>query len=201
MLKKEGNSFSLGRFGDMPVFLDIVLEQYRVYSDFHKEKGNLDQMADEEVLRLNRKQIDPLYISTVFSAMFLEAYIFDYGARKCSAKFMTKHLDKLAPGSKWLITTQMFNEKGLESSHQAYKGIVELFAARNQLVHSRTEEFHGIESVKKSSVAALYPQNCLKLIWDVMTELKQVDKDEIYAQIVIEKIDDVLANYPAPQRA
>lgn len=197
MLKKTANGYELARFGDHGIFIDIVCEQYKVYSGFIHKRPNINDLGPEEIIRLNHCQIDPLYICTIFTAMFLEAYIFDYGARKSSALYIKNYVDKLDPPSKWLIVTKLFNSEGIDSSSQCFEQIKKLFKIRNSLVHNKSKEINGFGSLMKIKPAALKPIECLDLLILVMGEIFQIDPDEKYAQIIKEKLEELKKNYPA----
>lgn len=196
MFKKSSESHELARFGDMPAFLSILLEQHKVYHDFINKRPSLDSQAPESIIRLNQNQIDPLYISTLFAAMFLEAYIYDYGARKKSASYIDNYIDKLDPPSKWVVITQLFNPSGLDPSTQAYQKLKALFSYRNSLAHNKSKAICGIDDISQMVPKLLKPSECLETISLVMTELKKIDSEEFYAEIVIKQISAVKQAYP-----
>ncbi|WP_309733247.1 hypothetical protein [Chamaesiphon sp. OTE_75_metabat_556] len=196
MLKKTENGYELARFGDLGIFLEIICEQYKVYSNFQNKRPNLDQLEPEDIIRLNHNQIDPLYISTLFSAMFLEAYIYDYGARKSSASYIENYIDKLSPQAKCIIVTQLFNEVGIDASSQTFEGIKKIFGCRNSLAHNKTKEYNGLDSLKDKKPKTLKPLECVDIIINVMNELLSVDPDELYASIVIERLNTLKNQYP-----
>lgn len=196
MFKKSSESHELARFGDMPAFLSILLEQHKAYQDFINNRPSLDDLEPESIIRLNQNQIDPLYISTLFAAMFLEAYIYDYGARKKSASYIDNYIDKLDPPSKWVVITQLFNSSGLDPSTQAYQKLKTLFSYRNGLAHNKSKSVSGLDDISKMTPKLFKPFECLEIIWMVMTELKKIDPEEIYAGIVINQISSVRKAYP-----
>ncbi|HUU86352.1 MAG TPA: hypothetical protein VMX17_01195 [Candidatus Glassbacteria bacterium] len=197
MLKKTGDGYELARSGEFGIFLDIVCEQYKVYSDFIHKLPNINELEPEEIVRLNHHQIDPLYICTVFSAMFLEAFIFDYGARKASGAFIKNYIDKLDPPAKWLIVTRLFNSEGIDSSSKCFELIDMLFKKRNKLVHSKTKEFTEFESLLKKNPTILKPVECLDLVILVMNEILRIDPNEKYAEIVRDNLVKLKKKYPA----
>ena len=197
MLKKTESGHELTRFGDLAIFLDILCEQYKVYSDFLNKRPSLDELNPEDIIRLNHHQIDPLYISTIFSAMFLEAYIYDYGARKSSASYIDKYIDKLDPPAKWIIVTKLFNNSGMESSSLVFQQIKQLFRFRNSLAHSKSKEFNGLESLKDRVSNILKPSECVNLIINIMNELLLFDPEELYAKMVVNRLETLKKEYPA----
>ena len=197
MLKKTVSGYELVRFGEFGIFLEIVCEQYKVYSDFIHNPPNISELEPEEILRLNHFQIDPLYICTIFSAMFLEAFIFDYGARKSSQSFMEKYVDKLDSPAKWIIVTRLFNSKGIDSSSRCFELINTLFKKRNLLVHNKSKEFSGFESLLRNKTYILKPVECLDLVILAMKEIIRIDPNEIYARKVWDNLVAFKKKYPA----
>ena len=63
----------------------------------------------------------------MFSALYLEAFIYDYCARKDSQS-LAKTLDKLDPPNKWVIGTRLINGKGIDTSKKPYQNLKELFS-------------------------------------------------------------------------
>ena len=179
----------------MPAFLSVLLEQHKVYQDFINNPPSLDDLEPESIIRLNQNQIDPLYISTLFAAMFLEAYIYDYGARKKSASYIDNYIDKIDPPSKWVVITQLFNSSGIDPSTQAYQRLKALFGYRNSLAHNKSKAVSGPNDISQMAPKLFKPYECLEIISMVMTELKKIDPEEIYAEIVIDQISAVRKAY------
>jgi len=197
MFKKTTDGYELARFGELPAFISILCEQYKIYSDFIHKRPDSDSLEPEEVLRLNQHQIAPLYISTIFSAMFLEAYIFDYGTRKSSGSYIKNYIDKLDPPAKWVVVTKLFNAQGIESSSQSFELIKNLFKVRNQLAHNKSKEFKGLGKLAEKESELLKPVECVDLLIKVMSELISIDPDELYAKQTIEKLNKLKIEYRA----
>lgn len=191
----QDGSFTL-RTGDLSEFLEVLLEQAKTYSEFTHKRPKIDELNDgEEICRLNRQQIDPLYISSVFAAFFLEAYIFDYGARKKSDGYIENYIDKLDPPSKWVVVTALFNERGLEPSDSWYQHMTTIFKDRNKLAHSRSKNFDPDQIRKPDYLKPPYER--LESIECIMKALLEVDPDEQFASTVVDRIKAVRKLYPA----
>lgn len=191
----EDDSFKL-RTGDLAEFLEVILEQAKTYSEFKHNRPKIEELNDgEAICRLNRQQLDPLYISSVFAAFFLEAYIFDYGARKKSDGYIEKYIDKLDPPSKWVVVTALFNERGLEPSDSWYHHMTTIFKDRNKLAHSRSKNFVPDQISKADHLKP--PDERLASIECIMKALLDVDPNEQFALIVVDRIETVRKLYPA----
>ena len=196
MISKNQDSTYEIKQGDLPSFLSVIEEQYKVYSDFLYLKPSLDGLSEEQIIRLNHNQIDPLYICTIFSALFLEAFIFDYCARKRSTSFAMS-IDKLSPSEKWSIGTELCNSQGINTSKQPYEELKTLFRLRNNLAHNKSKEFH-MDNItqQQSGVKGLKPVQCVSTIIKLLEELILIDTNEIYAPIVISRLKKLKNDYP-----
>ncbi|MDY0185762.1 MAG: hypothetical protein RBR43_07795 [Desulfuromonadaceae bacterium] len=197
MFKKAKAGSNLARFGSMPAFLSVIIEQHKIYSDFLHKHQSLDSLDNEAIIRLNQKQLDPFYISTIFSAMFLEAYIYDYAARKESASYVNNYLDKLDPPAKWVVITKLYNPTGFDTSKQAFVLLKALFKIRNTLTHNKSKAIEKFEDIQKSTSPVLSPIVCLNTIHAVMSELLTIDPNELYASIIVDDIKAITVAYPA----
>ena len=124
MISEDTAGKTIFRVGDMSSFLSIIEEQFKVYSDFLHKRPVIENLEHEQILRLNHHQIDPLYITTIFTALYLEAFIYDYCSRKESSSF-AKSIDKLDPPTKWIIGTRLCNPTGIDSSKA--RGIIKIY--------------------------------------------------------------------------
>jgi hypothetical protein len=77
-------------------------------------------------------------ITIVFSALALEAYIYDYGARNTSDSFVKKYLDKLDVVSKWVIVPQLVTGKEFPTHTEAFELLRNLIRKRNAIVHYKS---------------------------------------------------------------
>lgn len=197
MISKNKDGSVQLRAGDLSVFLNVIEEQYKIYSDFFDKKSKIDDMTSEEIIRLNHDQIHPLYICTIFSAMFLEAYIYDYIARKRSSSF-AQSLDKLEPSNKWKIGTELCNSKGIDVSKNSYQELVNLFKLRNNLAHNKSTEFtwdkYDSSSFKQK---VLKPVKCVDIILNILSELCEIDDTDVFAKFVISRLTKLKDQYKA----
>lgn len=82
----------------------------------------------------------------VFSAMYLEAFIYDYAATSLGDSYVKAHLEKLDLVSKWLIIPRLINGKHINKESKAYELLKKLSTIRNSLVHFKsTNAFYGEE--------------------------------------------------------
>jgi hypothetical protein len=89
-----------------------------------------------------RNEMDMEYIKCiVFSAMTIEAFLFDISAIEFGDDFANNHLDKLSPLDKWAIIKMIIDKEYIQKDKEIYGLLTELFRTRNYLVHSKTVDF------------------------------------------------------------
>ncbi len=189
MITLEENGNYTFRQGDMPIFLDIVIEQSKIYNE-NKNLKISEINNPEDIIRANNNQIFPLYICMLFSALYLEAFIYDYCARK-ESQSLAKILDKLDPPNKWVIGTRLINGKGIDKSKKAYENLKNLFSLRNNLAHNKTKKIDITNKYNENnrSQDLLKPSECISIIKEILKELLIIDKDDIYTKFVISDLD------------
>lgn len=76
----------------------------------------------------------------VFSAMYLEAFIYDYAASCLGDGYVQSHLDKLDMVSKWLVVPRLVTGKQISKDSQAFEALRFLHKSRNSLVHLKSKK-------------------------------------------------------------
>lgn len=93
---------------------------------------------------------DSSYITIVFSAMSVEAYIFTYGARYLGSGFFGKHLDKLGTIDKWILVPQLITGKQFPRDRHAFSLLKQLVKERNDLVHFKSRRIQVHDLLKEA---------------------------------------------------
>ena len=122
------------------------LDLYSLYSiaeqafvDFHKLLVQAIECQDDEDrtwLVIRRFRCRDIVI--VFSHLFMEAVIYDYGATNTSDSFMKKYVDKLDFLAKWVLIPRLVTGTSFPTDSQAFELMNKLKKARNDLVHFKT---------------------------------------------------------------
>ena len=83
----------------------------------------------------------------VFSAMCFESAIYEYAADHLGDSYVQEHLDKLDILSKWVVVPRLVAGYEIRKDRAPYGALKALIAARNRLVHSKSEpiKFDKIE--------------------------------------------------------
>jgi len=74
----------------------------------------------------------------IFSALAIEAYIYDYGARRLGDSFIKDHIDKLETISKIIIIFRLVLSKDFPKDGNLYYNLRNLIKERNNLVHYKS---------------------------------------------------------------
>lgn len=144
-----------------------------------------------------RIELDPIeeardqacIIVVVFTAMYFEAFIYDYSASCLGDRYSRAHLDKLDFISKWLIIPKLVTGKEILKSGQAYEALKRLHKDRNSLVHLKSRSINfdqdtmskhltDRENKIEQSVA-----NCELALKCVIAELQEIDPDHPKVQL------------------
>jgi len=153
---------------------EIEIEGYR---NSGQERHIIEMNISAAYSRRERAVVIPI----VFAAMCLEAFIYDYGAKKLSGRFVRDHIDRLEIPSKLVLLTELVTGKRFPTDSQAYEGLRKLVNDRNKLVHFKSKvfkasEFQKIdqwhEGMNKDLRSAMY--NAYKTVIEVMKELDKL---------------------------
>ncbi|QCF24839.1 hypothetical protein [Hydrocarboniclastica marina] len=144
-------------------------------TEYHFKHLELDSIEEE------RDQ--SCIVAVVFTAMYFEAFIYDYAASCLGDKYSKDHLDKLDFVSKWLVIPKLITGKEISKSGQAYEALKRLNKDRNSLVHLKSREmsFNAEEMAsyleRRETDIQESVKNCRKALKYVLKELLEIDPD------------------------
>lgn len=75
----------------------------------------------------------------VFIEIFLEAYIYEFGAIALGDNYISKNLDNLRTYAKWLVIVKLITGSDLDESLAHHAKFKELIKFRNSLVHYKSQ--------------------------------------------------------------
>ncbi len=127
-------------------------------------------------------------LAVLSTALFLESYIYDYCARKESASFAEKYLDRLDPVAKWVVIPRLISPPGLDRENDVFERLRKLFRLRNDLVHHKTKLSADFES-PPDFPSDLQPNDCVKLMCDLLSKLVELDPSDEFAQFVLRHVN------------
>ncbi len=128
------------------------------------------------------KDIDRYCTSViVFSALAVEAHLYDIGARKLGDGYMKDHLDKLDITSKAILIFELVTKKNFPKDGQLYQNLKKLQSDRNKLVHFKSKHYRLIDLRKYGETKTDFIIELMKQAGDAIITLKAFDNysDEI----------------------
>src|SRR5258708_2316783 len=127
--------------GFLFVYAQIAFNQLRRFANL-EEFQNAPQGFRKYTIDFERKAefLECRILAVLSTALFLEAYIYDYCARKESDAFADKYLDKLDPVAKWIVIPRLIVPPGLDRGNEIFERLRKLFRLRNDLVHHKTKQ-------------------------------------------------------------
>ena len=125
-------SFFCPVYGEYYKVLSVADNPYDPPPEYYDLGIQLDPIKEER---------DQCAISVVvFSAMYLEAFIYDYAAICLGDRYVRAHLDKLDLISKWLVVPRLTTGKQINKESQAFESLRLLNKNRNTLVHLKSKK-------------------------------------------------------------
>jgi hypothetical protein len=191
----------ISRIGHTPLYAQMAREFYVDIPELHKlskqkkiELSKLDHNNDdnedvifsimEELAPLQSKLIKNCVSVIVFSAMALEAYIYDYASRNLGTTFVQKHLDKLDLVSKYVIGIHLITSRKFPKNAEIYNKLQTLTSQRNKLVHSKSFAFEdsNYEKIRErknyDDQVTEQAINAIETMDMIAEYIEKVDKDE-----------------------
>lgn len=109
-----------------------------LWPEYLRANQEFETYDSKEYIRVRDDSATAGIETIVFSALTLEALVYDFGARNLGDEFAHRHLDKLDTPSKWVVTTQLVSGKEFPKSDHSYETMRRLFKTRNELVHAKS---------------------------------------------------------------
>lgn len=145
-------------------------------------------MKYTQSFQIEAERLECRILAVLSTALFLESYIYDYGARRESASFVDKYLDRLDPVAKWIIVPRLIAPPGLQQDDEIFGRLRKLFRLRNDLVHHKTKAADDFTS-PPDFPDDLEPYHCVRLLQDMLVKLREVDPADQFADFVLRHID------------
>lgn len=106
-----------------------------------KINGEDETFLFEQEISLFRNDLAKTSLIIIaFSAMAIEAYIYDYAARHLGDEFVKDHLDKLDTLSKWIVVPKLITGRELPRQQKWFELLKKLIKARNSIIHHKSSD-------------------------------------------------------------
>lgn len=189
MFKLTAEGLTESRQGYLFAYAQIVFNQSRRFIVLLGDPPTYEGwMKYTQTFQIDAERLECRILAALSAALFLEAYIYDYGARRSSANFVDKYLDKLDPVAKWVLVPRLFAPPGISQDDDIFRRLRELFKLRNDLVHHKTKTGGHFDSPPEFP-SDFEPYHCVKLIQDVLLKIRAVDPEDHFADFVLRHID------------
>ncbi|WP_346889164.1 hypothetical protein [Clostridium sp. UBA1056] len=159
-------------------------EELKKYDGIKLTEENYQYISYEKSM-IETEQNKYILSIIVFSALAVESYIYDYGARRLGDNIMKDHLDKLDIISKWVIIPKMITGKSIDKSGEGYCRLKELIQCRNSIVHNKSTpiEMSNIEDFlekveSKDDNLTKVASKSIKTLEILAEEIENIDSQE-----------------------
>jgi hypothetical protein len=179
---------NLNKFDELNITVGKLRNEVSEVLSNSKEPDNPPSEYYELHLKLNPLETERdqcCIIAIVFSAMYFEAFIYDYAASCLGDNYVKEHLDKLDFISKWLVIPKLITGKELSKKKQAYQTLKRLHKDRNSLVHLKSKQMF-FEQEKMST-----------LVKDIEKDIQESTKNcRVALNIVVPELFAIDASHP-----
>ena len=182
-------------------YYDIARRHAESFHDYDRRRAALEKTpTSEEALVVRMQEIETNYerqqdaamIAVTFSAMALEAFLFDYAADILGDSYVLDHLDKLDLPSKYLIYPRLVCGKAPDKSEHTFELIRKVTRLRNDLVHSKSRAFgpqdlekaadHYDDFIRKLRNGVAFSVACVKSVMQTLDKLHGTSTFETYME-------------------
>ena len=187
------------RHSAISIFSNVARENYqKLISLESQQQGIQEKLARSKTgektsieyeLMNSRAETDKCVVTViVFSAMALEAYIYDYAARNLSDDFAQTYLDKLDPVSKWVVIPKLVTGKEIPREHRWFELLKKIIKQRNGFIHHKSSSppvkiDDAITWFKKQQLDSTQIYNtareAIELLDVLPNEMQEIDPGEI----------------------
>jgi hypothetical protein len=197
LIKKELIFMGFFRVGMSYTFVRLARKNYKLMMtckeqlEVHREVVADINVYNEKMERMYERskiefKLDEYVLNTIiFSALSVEAYIYDYAARNLTDSFVKEHLDKLDIVSKWIIIPRLITGKTISKGEKAYCLLKNLISVRNSIVHNKSvnvsskNQIEVYENINKKEIKYLKTASDVLNTLDALAEkIEEFDPNE-----------------------
>ena len=124
-----------------------------------KQKMKAGDNIEHTEIELMQKLGKAASITIVFSAIAIEAYIYDYAARHFSDSYVQSYIDKLDVVSKWVLVPRLVTGHELPRDHKWFQLMKLLVSERHSIVHSKSSSPPASPEYAKAYIDKLQERN------------------------------------------
>ena len=181
------------------VYFKICRDNYQSYEKYCSSDIAMRQSPRKESLqywsglfRLQMNMSECNMIATIFGALCLESFIYDYAAIHFSDTYTRNYLEKVGFISKWVIIPKLVTGKDFPTASQAFAMLKKLKKTRDDLVHAKSKSMPTATEIKKmldegkklvfdlEKGVKQHMLNPYQTVIDVLTELRNLEDELEY---------------------
>jgi hypothetical protein len=176
------------RGGYLFTYAQIVFNQVRRFAILmDPPKDYQGWMLFTQGAQIEAERRECRVLAIVITALFLEAYIYDYAARKESGSYAEKYLDKLDPVAKWVIVTRLFASPGIDRADAIFERLRMLFRLRNEFAHHKTKAGGSVWEAPDPP-EEMSPVACMDLMCAMLDLLVKLDPSDEIAMFILRHV-------------
>jgi len=189
-MTKKNSDISMWRIGVAHgTFLRISLKHYNKYClniELLKTASDDSLVGDTGLTQydlIEEELYENFTCIITFLALFMESYIYDYGARQLGDRYVLSHLDQLDLLSKWVIIPKIITGKEINKSQHCFEYFKRLIQLRNKIVHWKSSEGSHSKSrefATEKFYLKLNPEKLFKSIYKIFEQLEEYDKKDYH---------------------
>lgn len=152
-------------------FYEIAYYNYLKAKELIEELDKAAEKQIEKTKAINRH----IFVTVIFSALTLEAYINHYGRAKLSKTYCKNYLDKLSTVSKWVIIPRLVTGNQISTDCQSFEYLKWLFKLRDTIVHSKSKIVPLCHLWNEYLIKEDYDEKSIKTVRKIIEELSEID--------------------------
>jgi len=166
-------------------FLSFSLRNYKELKINIVDYNNTQEpQPDEDYFeskkhKLEEKIFENYLLIIVFISMFMESYIYDYGARILGDNYIKKHIDKLDVISKWVIIPKIITTKEIDKKRHSFEIFKKVISLRNKITHWKSYKGSQDKLMREATEPKFYeqidPLIIFESILDIFKQLENID--------------------------
>jgi hypothetical protein len=167
-------------------FFEVAKESYERYFELEERASSFDLKdsleLESRMYEITTRQHKHELITICFSAMCVEAFIYDYAARHTSDSYAKKYLDKLDVVAKWVVIPRLVIGKDFPRNSQAFELLKFLITTRNGLVHFKSSNVPSDQEIlaralhKEEEDSSKTVKDCFGAVKMLFRELQGMDQ-------------------------
>lgn len=178
----------IGRFAPYaPLYYEICEDNYRQYQRDRAELIERKKQSPkhwDDLIVCGQAALNHGTKSVIFAGLCLEAFIYDYAARRFSNSYVDNFLDKLNLVAKWVVIPKLVLDKEFPRDTQAFERLVKLKKARDSYVHAKSKQEPASDEERARMLEELEEketenfENSYIAVKEVLAQLRELEEDD-----------------------